>query len=272
VPAPYPDSRRVAFTVLNQLFSNRAAVRIVHYSCESFDDVQAGNTPRITSIAVRRLDSAQTELFSILQEAELVGIDHAEIERHYDELEKALLDSFYSYVKNAGEVRYLHWNMRDATFGFVALENRLRVLGGNPVLIPEASRADLSRLLLDIYGTAYVAHPRMETLSLKNGITMLRFLPGSEEAEKFRSQEYVALQQSTLRKVDVLADIAERAHRGTLKTDSSWWTQNAGSLRAFWDWLTTNASILFILAVLSFLVSLVFGLVGFYVGAYVHVH
>jgi hypothetical protein len=272
VPPPYPDSRRAAFAVLNQLLSNRAAVRIVHYACESLDDVQAGNTPRITSIAVRRLDSAQTELFSIMQEAELVGIDHSDIEQHYDDLERALLDSFYSYVKNAGEVKYVHWNMRDATFGFAALEHRLRTLGGNPVAIPETSRVDLSRLLLDIYGTAYIAHPRLKTLSQKNGITMLRFLPGSEEAQKFRSREYVALQQSTLRKVDVLADVAERAHRGTLKTDSSWWTQNAGSLRAFWDWMTTNASILFILAVLSLVVSVVFGLVGFYIGAHIQVH
>lgn len=67
------------------------------------------------------------------------------------------------------------------------------------------------------------------------------------------------LQQSTLRKVDVLADIAERAYRGTLKTNSNWWVQHGGSLRGAWDWAASNASVLFIIA----LVNLALGALAF---------
>jgi len=44
----------------------RRAAWVIHYSCESFYDRPNGASPRITSIAVRKLDSGQTLSFSIL--------------------------------------------------------------------------------------------------------------------------------------------------------------------------------------------------------------
>ena len=40
-------------------------VLIIHYSSESFYNIKEGRTPRITSIAIRFLKSAQTKSFSI---------------------------------------------------------------------------------------------------------------------------------------------------------------------------------------------------------------
>ena len=110
----------------------------------------------------------------------------------------------------------------------------------------------------------------MEQLAQLNAITMTRFLSGEAEAAKFRAGEYVALHRSTLRKVDVLADIAERTYRGTLRTNSGWWTQNAGSFRSFWDWIVENKSMLFILTLLGLVLALAFGFIGMHLGAQTH--
>jgi hypothetical protein len=247
MPPPYPDQRRGAQRQLLELFAGRESVRIIHYSCEHFDDRPTGASPRITSIAIRRLDSGQTRSFSIHQIAEIRGVEIANIAAHYNDLEMRMLEEFYTYVASLAEanVRYVHWNMRDANYGFAAIEHRLRVLGGVPGLIPESSRYDLSRMLLDIYGTNYIEHPRLEQLANKNKITAMRFLSGADEAQAFQRGDYVALHQSTLRKVDVLADIAERARRGTLRTNSNWWTQNGGNIRGVLAWVASNAAISF---------------------------
>lgn len=67
---------------------------MIHYSGESFYDRPDGASPRITSIAVRKLDTGQTLSFSIHQVAERAGIAFAQIERSYDKLERMMLDAF----------------------------------------------------------------------------------------------------------------------------------------------------------------------------------
>jgi hypothetical protein len=257
VPAPYPDQQRKARGEIDALFSNTASVRVIHYSCESFDDRADGKSPRITSIAIRRLDSGQTQSFSIHAIAERRHVDLADIEAHYDALEKIMLDEFFEHVRSSGEVEYLHWNMRDSNYGFAAIEHRYKVLGGSPEHISEHRRHDLSIILQDIYGSEYIPHRRLENLTKENGITMLRFLSGATEADKFLQKDYVALHQSTLRKVDVLSVIVERARRRTLKTRASWWVQNGGTVRAFWFWIVANQSLLFLIAALGLIVTIV---------------
>jgi len=56
----------------------------------------------------------------------------------------------------------------------------------------------------------------------KNNITHKDFLPGAMEAAAFDNKEFVKLHQSTLRKVDSLANLFERTTSKKLKTNSSW--------------------------------------------------
>lgn len=51
----------------------------------------------------------------------------------------------------------------------------------------------------------------------KNKITDKDFLSGADEAQAFESKEYHKLHQSTLRKVDTIANILERVLNGSLK-------------------------------------------------------
>jgi len=116
----------------------------------------------------------------------------------------------------------MHWNMRDINYGFQAIEHRYTVLGGTPTRVEESRKFDLARELIAIYGVGYIGHPRLENLVEKNKITNRDFLVGAQEAAAFENKEFVRLHQSTLRKVDILANIAERAANDSLSTNATW--------------------------------------------------
>jgi hypothetical protein len=212
--------RKQAKNKLSELMGKAEQVIVIHYSCESFYDRLDGASPRITSIAVRNLESGQTTSFSIHQVAERKGYSASALEQHYNELEKLMLDEFYEYVHIHSSHFWLHWNMRDINYGFPAIAHRYKVLRGNPEEIAESKLVDLSRLLISIYGNNYIPHPRLVKLIEKNSISNKDFLDGKAEAEAFEKKEYVKLHQSTLRKVDVLSNIVERTANGSLKTNS----------------------------------------------------
>ncbi|WP_306119114.1 MULTISPECIES: hypothetical protein [unclassified Roseitalea] len=239
--APNPARQRAAFTTLDRLFADAANVWIIHYSCESFYDRVEGRSPRITSVALRKLDSAQTISFSIHQVAERRRIPFDQIEQHYDDLEKEMLAAFFGHLGSHRGMKYLHWNMRDVNYGFQAIEHRFRVLGEEPAyLVEDDKKFDLSRMLIDIYGVGYIDHPRMEKLLAKNHIAPRDFLNGAGEAKAFEERNFAALHQSTLRKVDVIANIAGRAHDRNLKTNTTWWEMHGGRVRTALVWMAEN--------------------------------
>ena len=214
--------RQKAKSQLQSILENSRNVVIIHYSCESFYNRPDGSSPRITSIAVRNLDSGQTASFSIHQVAERKNVPHEDIVNQYNKLERTMLDDFYNYVKIHKNCTWLHWNMRDINFGFAALAHRYRVLGGKPCDVHESQLCDLARLMKGMFGPKYVDDPRLTKLMQLNGISDRDFLTGQQEAEAFDQKEYVKLHQSTLRKVDVMSSIVGRLADGTVKTNSGW--------------------------------------------------
>jgi hypothetical protein len=160
------------------------------------------------------------------------------MEDSYDLLEKVMLDEFYEFVRAHLAFYWIHWNMRDINYGFLALAHRYRVLGGESIEIPESHLYDLATKLIDIYGGAYAPHPRLERLMEINRISGLNFLPGRDEARAFVEREYVKLHQSTLRKVDVIHTIAEREWDGSLRTNAKLRDQLGTSVTAWVDWAT----------------------------------
>lgn len=229
--------RKEARKELSELFNQAKNVVVVHYSCESFYDRADGSSPRVTCIAVRNLANGQTKSFSIHQMAEKSRKKFDDISANYDELEKRMLKEFFEYANTHVRSQWLHWNMRDNNYGFAALEHRAQVLGSASIVIPEENRHDLSRMLIALYGVGYTGHPRLESLMAMNKVSARDFLVGAEEAKAFENGEYVKLHQSTLRKVDVLANIAERAENGTLKTNATWWDIHGGTIAAVGEWL-----------------------------------
>jgi len=214
--------RKKAREQLTTIFDRADQVLIIHYSCESFYDRPDGASPRITSIAIRNLDSGQTTSFSIHQMAERQNVPKDAIDQQYDVLERIMLADFYEYVRLHGSHTWLHWNMRDINYGFQALAHRYRVLSGQPIEVHDSKLIDLSRLLYTLYGSEYIGHPRLQKLLERNRMIHKDMLSGAEEAAAFDRKEYVKLHQSTLRKVDTFETIAERAQHGFLKTNATW--------------------------------------------------
>jgi len=199
--------RKKTLKLMDELMENAKTTLVIHYSCESFYDKTDGKTPRITTIAVRNLDSAQTDSFSIHQLAEEKKLPFDDIDNNYDLLEKEMLDRYFEHVSRNQHFYWVHWNMRDVNYGFAAIEHRYRVLGGTPILIPEDRKFDLSRALVDLYGIGYIGHPRLGKIIEKNKISDKDMLSGADEAKAFEEKEFVKLHQSTLRKVDILSNL-----------------------------------------------------------------
>lgn len=212
--------RQDANATIKKLEEEKSNTLIIHYSCESFYDIKDGRTPRITSIAVRELNTAQTKSFSIHKAAEIRKFGLNEIEHNYDTLEKDMLEEFFEYVKDHRNYNWVHWNMRDINYGFEAIEYRYKILGSKPVSIDSNKKYDLARILTNKYGLKYIGHPRLEKLIEKNHITQKDFLTGKEEAMYFDRKEFIKLHQSTLRKVDILQTIFERTLDNSLSTDA----------------------------------------------------
>lgn len=216
------QKRRAAIATLKLLAHEAAHCVVIHYSCESFDGEGARKSPRITSIAVQNLASGQTTSFSISIMAEIRKLPHDEIIRHYDELERAMLKEFYEYMKMHLSYKWIHWAMRDANYGFSALEHRCRILGEEVHRISEQNLFDLHMLLKDKYSRSYMENPRLVNLIDKNEFSKRDFLSGKDEAEAFENQDYWRMHRSTLRKVHNIANIFNHAASDTLRHNARW--------------------------------------------------
>ncbi len=216
------EKHKNARKCMTEIDNNPHNYLIIHYSCESFYGITDGRTPRITSIAVYDYASAQTDSFSMHKIAEKKHVSIENIESQYDSLEKDMLEEFFTYAKEHQSYKWIHWNMRDINYGFKAIEHRFSVLGGEPYKILDSNKIDLARLLIQCYGVGYIDHPRMEKLLNYNNIQAKDYLSGQQEALAFENKEYIKLHMSTLRKVDVFANILNRAINNTLKVKSKW--------------------------------------------------
>ncbi|MCL5130595.1 hypothetical protein [Algibacter sp. L4_22] len=214
-------THRKAKNIINSFYDNDPLCLLIHYSCESFYEIKDGKTPRITSIAIKYLNTGQTKSFSIHKIAELKQIPIDQIDNNYDKLEKKMLNKFYKFVKKHKDYKWIHWNMRDINYGFEALKYRASILGAKKSNIKEENKFDLARLLIDKYGKGYSSHPRLPSILEMNNISSKHWLNGNAEAKAFEDKEYVKLHQSTLAKVDVMENILKTTAEENLKTKSN---------------------------------------------------
>ena len=74
----------------------------------------------------------------------------------------------------------------------------------------------------------------------RNRITTKDLLNGQGEADAFDNHEYVKLHQSTLRKVDVLANFLGRTLDGSLKTNAKWKDTQGFSPKIIGEYITMH--------------------------------
>lgn len=172
---------------------------------------------------------------------------------------KKMLDDYFQYLKEHRNYKWIHWNMRDINYGFKAIEHRYEVLGEVPILIEDSNKIDLSRLFIQCYGVNYIEYPRMEKLLQLNNIQAKNYLKGADEAKAFSNKEYIKLHQSTLRKVDVFADLLDRAIQGTLKVRSKWKDIYGISIQGFFNFCQDKWWIQLIISIVLLILG---GIVG----------
>jgi hypothetical protein len=193
----------------------------IHYSCQSLYDDNEGLSPRITSIAITHYATGQAVSFSTHSIAEELRIGREEVMSSFDAIELELLTGFYEFVRDRRDKFWIHWNMRNLTYGFEHLEHRYRALGGRDAsVIPVERRLNLNDLLADRYGSGYANHPKMKSLMELNGGVPRHFLEGKEEIQAFENKEFIRMHSSTLSKIGFLNSTVRRMVTGKLRTAS----------------------------------------------------
>ena len=106
VKSPRITARRISNEKMKLIEENRAKTLVIHYSCESFYNLE-GRTPRVTSICIKNRQSGEAKAFSIHLQAQLehVKLDECSLDK-IDELEKNMLSEFAKYVN---EHRGFYW-------------------------------------------------------------------------------------------------------------------------------------------------------------------
>ncbi len=219
---------------LRKIYDNKSDYLLIHYSCESFYGITDGRTPRITSVAIKELESGQIKSFSIHKVAEENHIDVSLIFNKYDDLERIMLQQLNGYMTKMQSKKWVHWTMTDMNFGFEAIKHRASVLGIKK-WCNISNTFDLSALFKDRYGENYISHPRLLTLIQKNNIVPANFLSGEEEAKAFDNKEYVKLHQSTLAKISCFETLINYSAEDILKTDSKWSDIYGKSLQGLYE-------------------------------------
>lgn len=194
---------------------------VIHYSCQSLYDDNEALSPRITSIAIAHYATEQTISFSTHSVAEELHIPREEVRDRFDEVEKKLLTEFYMFVRDRRDKYWIHWNMRNLTYGFEHLEHRYRVLGGNDApVIPVERRLNLNDMIAQRYGSDYATHPKLRSLMELNGGIHRHFLTGEEEVKAFENNEFIRMHNSALVKVGFLMSSLRKLVKGKLHTAS----------------------------------------------------
>jgi hypothetical protein len=252
-----PQRQRGAREELRRAFVARGNAFVLHYARDNF----GSPIGRVTALVARNLGSGQTRLFSILKTAPPLTTIAAISTAQLNAIEHQVLGDFFAFVGQHQNHFWLHWNMRDARFGFEQLEDRFRALGGSPVVVPDFHKVDLANRMFDLFGDRYAAAPdRLRTLALKNGLNVSEFMDGEAQGAAIAAGDYEPVEASILKKVDALYVIADKAHSGNLKTDGSWWDRHGGTVNAVGHWVATHWVLTltgFILGVAGFVLSVV---------------
>lgn len=218
------DDRRIGLKKIQDLKDKKSRTLIIHYSCESFFSTH-GRTPRVTSIAIRNRDTSTTVIFSIHLMAQIKRKEISHLtDDDFDYLEKEMLKDFYMHVKRHNSYNWVHWNMRNANFGFEAIDNRFRILGGQPKNIEDPFKYDLPEILGLIYTYDFEKHNKptkgqLLNLSIRNKISTRDALKGKDEAEAFEKRDFLLLHMSTIRKVEMIDRILTLEEKNKLKVN-----------------------------------------------------
>lgn len=217
------NQRREARLILKKLENINGKALVVHYSCESFYR-KAGYTPRVTGIGILNKENNESIIFSLHLSAQILKKDISNLSNtDLNEVEKYMLDEFSRYVSSHMSYLWIHWNMRSASYGFQAISNRYRILGGQEISISDSNKIDLLQVFGKLFTYSFEVHkPYGQLLNLanRNKISVRDALPGADEAAAFEEKDYLKLHMSTMRKVEIIDRLLTTYQCGKLTHNS----------------------------------------------------
>ena len=95
----------------------------------------------------------------------------------------------------------------------------LEIKDGIPINLEQVT--DLDDIFTKKYGRKYVDDPKLRKLAEINNITLQNFVDGKEEIRLFHEKEYKKIENSTNRKVNVIADYLSAAFNNQLEISAN---------------------------------------------------
>jgi hypothetical protein len=200
--------------VLRKAKATREAIYTVHYACQNLTEVKEGPA-QVYCVAFWDVNSGATTAFS----SSTVG----DAETLPEERERLILAGALRFMRERNGARWVHWKMSRPEYGFDALSDRLRWVGGSEALTapPVDRRYDMDAIVADRYGRDYAPHPRLSNLIARNGLVTRNARWGAGEPALAADGQHLAIQQSTTEKVHLLAELLDRLLQGRLQTETS---------------------------------------------------
>ena len=186
---------------LEELKQLQDKILILHYACTNIERSPAV----ISSISVKNYSIGQTVSFSF---------------ENFDN-EKNLLIEFIKHMKQYQNPIIVAWNQKSPTYGIQHIQKRCRdhIIKDEFPINPEQV-TDLDEVFTKKYGRGYVGDPKLRKLAEINNITLQYFVDGKEEIRLFYEKEYKKIENSTNRKVSVIADYLNDAFNDRLNIQS----------------------------------------------------
>lgn len=212
-------------------------------------------------------ENEQTMAFSLKKSAEKYNTDFFEAsDDDKDVIEADMLQSFFEYVKDNQEKKWLHWNMKNNNFGFSALEERFETLGGKPFHFEEGKLINISVLLKKKYGRNFAKDStwngkmmgKMYDIFTLNGITDDSILNGEQEIKEYILKNIMSIEQSVLGKLKAFQTIVEKTSDNELTTRGKVLRDVYGlSIGGVFQYIQDNAILAFLSSILGGVIATV---------------
>lgn len=220
------DKKQIAQMIISSIFNSTGNHYIIHYSCSDLHQNPGLMRAHINSIVLKDFQTGSEFVFDLVNISKSMNVVLS-IQNEID-VEKELLKRYNDFIKTHKNSFFVHWQMRNTSFGFQAIENRIQhLLCIVPEIIDKDKKIDLMRVLYDIYGDGFSVHPIMIDMAKLNNLYDHRFLTGDIEAKEFFNQNYSAVTRSTIRKVSIFSEFVRLIYKNKLKTRLSWWQKNS---------------------------------------------
>lgn len=255
------NAHKEAKNVLCDYSKKKSDYVFIHYARQNCFEDAYEKGPRVIAIVVMNAESGQTIVFSLKKIAERKGKNFFEsTEAERDKMEKDMLQNFFDYTKNNSTKKWLHWNMKNNNFGFSAIEERFRNLGGNPEQLDEDRLINISVLLKKKYGTNYAKDNRwngkmmgkMYDVFVLNNIIDSNILNGEQEIKEYILENISSIEQSILGKIKAFQIILEKAADNDLKTRGNIIKDVYGvSLNGIAEYIQSNALLAILFSIIG---------------------